>query len=69
MVSPLFLANRPQRQPETFLADHFLMPAIAASPLKGLTIQPLTPASLPRCFMLGLLSVVSMMIEMVFPIV
>ena len=34
---------------------------MTAGPLKGLTIQPLIPADLPRSFIAGLFSVVSMM--------
>src|SRR4051812_20121711 len=41
-------------------ATSFLKVSSTAGPLKGFTIQPLTPAALPRSFMLGLLSVVSM---------
>jgi hypothetical protein len=42
-------------------ATSFLKVSNTAVPLKGLTIHPFTPAALPRSFMLGLLSVVSMM--------
>ena len=39
----------------------FFKVAITASPLNGLTIHPLIPAALPRSFITGEFSVVSMM--------